>query len=282
MINFIDAGGKANDASAASANLTLLHNLLAATTVNNFGVVSSYGDAAGSSGTIYATGGPRIYFPPGVYHFSGPIRLRKAVHLMGSDGVTRATHNTIFVFPTNTQGLVADAFNTDNLNYAAPGNQQPSANGSVIEGIMFSGKGTSRNNAHGILIRCYVTMKNVGANGFGGHGIYIKADLKEGVGGQASNCLILGCSAESNWRSGLCVEVAKLDTGDGERAAHTERRLKPDAKRSVPDGVQYDRLTVLQHGLIKRQKEEIDTLKEQLADLTSRVAALEKETRKTK
>ena len=59
--------------------------------------------------------------------------------------------------------------------------------------------------------------------------------------------------------------------------------MKPDAKRSVPDGVQYDRLSVLQHGLIQRQKKEIDALKEQVAELAGRMAALEKkEERKAK
>jgi hypothetical protein len=69
--------------------------------------------------------------------------------------------------------------------------------------------------------------------------------------------------------------TVESDVGDGERATRTERRLKPGAKRSVPDGVQYDRLSVLQLGLIKRQKKEIDTLKEQMAELTGRMAALE-------
>jgi hypothetical protein len=208
MINFVEAGGTPNDPSEGADNLALLHDLIAGTTVTNLHNAEVYGGAHGPAGAIHATGGPRIYFPPGVYHFSGPIRLRKAVHLMGSDGASRAAHNTIFRFPPDTQGLVADSNNTDNLSYVAPGSQQPSANGSVIEGIMFSGANTARNDKHGLLIRCYVTLKNVGADQFGGHGIYVFADspIENPRGGQASNSLILACSAAGNRRSGLCID----------------------------------------------------------------------------
>ena len=221
MIDFVEAGGTPDNPAKATDNLNLLHSLIAGKTVTNVNNVEVYGSAHGPSGTVYATGGPRIYFPPGVYHFSGPIRLRKAVHLMGSDGATRAAHNTIFRFPADTQGLIADSNTTDNLSYVAAGSQQPSANGSVIEGIMFSGANTARNDKHGLLIRCYVTLKNVGADKFGGHGIYVLADNPEvnPRGGQASNSLILACSAMGNRRSGLCIDggdanIILVDGGD--------------------------------------------------------------------
>lgn len=105
-INFVDAGGKVNDATAGSANLTLLHQLLANTTVS--------GVASNSNNSV---GGPAIFFPPGNYDFSGPIRIRKAVRLMGSDGATRAGHNTVFRFPANTQGIILDNNDTDNFKY---------------------------------------------------------------------------------------------------------------------------------------------------------------------
>lgn len=197
----LEAGGKKNTSAAdGAANLTLLQNLLANNKVDNQGFVTTYG-----SGTENATGGPRIYFPPGRYHFSGPIRLRNACHLVGSDAATRAAHNTIFIFPKNTQGLIADSHTTDNyasLPYGAPG--AVSANGFTVEGIYFKGSHDIRNNNNsGILIRCYGVLRNVAAEGWGGNGIYM---LAYDGNGQASNCLLEQCSAEANACSGLKIE----------------------------------------------------------------------------
>ncbi len=190
MINFVHAGGKADDRGAATANLNLIHRLVADTTVN----------ASGAN-----RGGPRIYFPPGNYHFGGPIRLRKACYLMGSSTGTRASYNTVFSFPANTQGLVLDNEDTDNLSSQSP--KTFTAAGTTIDGIMFHGSATSRNNAHGVLVRCFAVLKNVEVRGFGGHGIYILADLgNPRVRGQASNCLLIGCGGWENAGSGLVIE----------------------------------------------------------------------------
>ena len=189
-INFAEAGGRANDPSAGRANLTLIHALIDNTTVNAGGV---------------NRGGPRLYFPPGTYHFSGPIRLRKACYLMGSSAGTRAGYNTIFSFPPDTQGIILDNEDTDNLS------SQPrrtfTAAGATIHGIMFQGSATSRNNAHGVLLRCFAVLNNVQVRGFGGHGIYILADLANPrVRGQASNCLLVACGGWENAGSGLLIE----------------------------------------------------------------------------
>lgn len=194
MINFVDAGGTPNSSSAASANLTLLHNLIA----NN--------SVADPGGTDYWGAGPHIYFPPGNYHFSGPIRIRKAVRLQGSSAGTRANYNTMFTFPLNSQGLVVDSFDTDNLSYLSVANRQSTGAGTRIEGINFRGANNALNNAHGILIRAFTVMRDVQVAGFGGHGIYVKADLSENNGGQASNCQFYDCGAVGNNRSGLMIE----------------------------------------------------------------------------
>ena len=194
MINFVDAGGTPNSSSAASANLTLLHNLIA----NN--------SVADPGGTDYWGAGPHIYFPPGNYHFSGPIRIRKAVRLQGSSAGTRANYNTMFTFPLNSQGLVVDSFDTDNLSYLSYANRQSTGAGTRIEGINFRGSNNALNNAHGILIRAFTVMRDVEVAGFGGHGIYVKADLSENNGGQASNCQFYDCGAVGNNRSGLMIE----------------------------------------------------------------------------
>lgn len=194
MINFVDAGGTPNSSSAASANLTLLHNLIANTSVANPG------------GLDYWGAGPHIYFPPGNYHFSGPIRIRKAVRLEGSSAGTRANYNTMFTFPLNSQGLVVDSFDTDNLSYLSYANRLSTGAGTRIEGINFRGSNNAFNTAHGILIRAFTVMRDVEVSGFGGHGIYVKADLAENHGGQASNSQFYDCGAVGNNGSGLVIE----------------------------------------------------------------------------
>lgn len=194
MINFVDAGGTPNDPSAAAANLTLIHTLIANTSVANPG------------GLDYWGAGPHIYFPPGNYHFSGPIRIRKAVRLEGSSAGTRATYNTMFTFPLNSQGLVLDNFDTDNLSYLSYENRLSHGGGTRIEGINFRGSNNALNSAHGLLIRAFVVMRDVTASGFGGHGIYVKADLSQNIGGQASNSQFYDCSGIGNNGSGLMIE----------------------------------------------------------------------------
>ncbi|MGA9582329.1 MAG: hypothetical protein WBR13_10215 [Allosphingosinicella sp.] len=194
MINFVDAGGTPNDPSAAAANLALIHSLIANTSVANPG------------GLDYWGAGPHIYFPPGNYHFSGPIRIRKAVRLEGSSAGTRANYNTMFTFPLNSQGLVLDSFDTDNLAYLAYENRLTTGAGTRIEGIDFRGSNDAASSAHGLLIRAFVVMRDVTASGFGGHGIYVKADLAQNIGGQASNSQFYDCSGIGNSGSGLTIE----------------------------------------------------------------------------
>ncbi len=194
MINFVDAGGVPNDPNAAAANLTLIQSLIANTNVANPG------------GVDYWAAGPHIYFPPGYYHFSGPIRIRKAVRLQGSSAGTRANYNTIFSFPQNSQGLVVDNFDTDNLSYLSYENRLSTGAGTRIEGIHFRGSNNAFNSAHGVLIRAFSVLRDVQVNGFGGHGIYVKADLAQNIGGQASNSQFYGCGAAGNNGSGLMIE----------------------------------------------------------------------------
>lgn len=194
MINFVDAGGQPNDSGAAAANLALIHSLIANTSVANPG------------GLDYWGAGPHIYFPPGNYHFSGPIRIRKAVRLQGSSAGTRANYNTMFTFPLNSQGLVLDSFDTDNLSYLSYENRLSTGAGSRIEGINFRGSNNAFNTAHGVLVRCFAVLRDVQVTGFGGHGIFVKADLAQNIGGQASNSQFYDCGAVGNNGSGLLIE----------------------------------------------------------------------------
>jgi hypothetical protein len=68
-------------------------------------------------------------------------------------------------------------------------------------------------------------------------------------------------------------EEFQISHGDGR--VRTERGLKPDARRTVPDSVAYDRMTVLLQAVAKRQQAELETLEEELCALAARVEALE-------
>lgn len=50
---------------------------------------------------------------------------------------------------------------------------------------------------------------------------------------------------------------------DAYEEVNGEKQLKPDAEM-VPDGVQYDRLTVLLLDVVKRQQQAIETLEARL------------------
>jgi hypothetical protein len=200
MINFVDEGGKAGDPNEAAANLDLIHALIAGTNVPD-------------PGADYWGAGPHIYFPPGEYHFSGPIRIRKAVRLQGSSAGTRANYNTMFTFPADTQGLVLDNQDTDNLAYLPYDAEQTSGAGTRIEGINFRGSSTKLGDNHGLLLRTFAVLRDVQVGGFGGHGIYVRATLPQPdtpladrIGGQASNSQFYDCGAAGNARSGLMIE----------------------------------------------------------------------------
>jgi hypothetical protein len=68
-------------------------------------------------------------------------------------------------------------------------------------------------------------------------------------------------------------EEVEVEASDG--GVRIERRLRPDAERTVPESVAYDRMTVLLHALAKRQQSEIETLEEELCALGARVEKLE-------
>jgi hypothetical protein len=68
-------------------------------------------------------------------------------------------------------------------------------------------------------------------------------------------------------------EEFEISQGDGR--VRTERGLRPDARRTVPDSVAYDRMTVLLQAVAKRQQAELEALEEELCALAARVEALE-------
>lgn len=67
----------------------------------------------------------------------------------------------------------------------------------------------------------------------------------------------------------------EVEADDGEGGTRRERKLRPDARRTVPESVAYDRMTVLLQAVAKRQQSEIETLEEELCALAARVDKLE-------
>ena len=67
----------------------------------------------------------------------------------------------------------------------------------------------------------------------------------------------------------------EVEVGDDGGGARRERRLRPGARRTRPDSVAYDRMTVLLQAVAKRQQAELETLEEELCALAARVEALE-------
>ncbi len=69
-------------------------------------------------------------------------------------------------------------------------------------------------------------------------------------------------------------EMVEVEPAVGDEPARSERRLKVDAEK-VPDGVAYDRLTVMLLDVVRREKAKTAALEATVADLLARVAALE-------
>lgn len=68
-------------------------------------------------------------------------------------------------------------------------------------------------------------------------------------------------------------EEVEVDNGDG--TVRHERLVRPGSERSVPEGVAYERMTVLLQALARRQQGEIEALQEELCALAERVEKLE-------
>lgn len=64
-------------------------------------------------------------------------------------------------------------------------------------------------------------------------------------------------------------------TEEGDGSVRARRRLRADARPTVPESVAYDRMTVLLQAVVKRQQAELETLEEELCALAVRVEALE-------
>lgn len=69
-------------------------------------------------------------------------------------------------------------------------------------------------------------------------------------------------------------ETVVLEPAVDDKPALTERRPKPGAEK-VPDGIAYDRLTVMLLDVVRREKAKTAALETALAALTARVQALE-------
>lgn len=166
-------GGKADDAGVDN-----LAPLLAA--------IDSYTYNETAAGI--RRGGPTIRFGGGTYHFSTHINLKKQVQLIGwghgmSNGGAAAT---VFQFPMGSYGLIINSVHTSN-DTSDPNTGD--ASGTLVEGILFKSTqdpayvaGTSTKK-HAIWRRARCTIRNCGATGWSGDGIY---DYSNGLSGPTS------------------------------------------------------------------------------------------------
>lgn len=69
-------------------------------------------------------------------------------------------------------------------------------------------------------------------------------------------------------------EMVEVEPAEEGNSAHFERRVKSGAVK-VPDGVAYDRLTVVLLDVLRRERAKVAALQEALSELTVRVEALE-------
>lgn len=124
--------------------------------------------AVQSDGFVYPSSG-RIELPRGVVYLNGPLTLEKSVHLIGhGSGQQGGNFATTLKFPSNTKGIVAKKGDNSPLQYGA--------DGSIIEGVLLKGSGTS-SVAHGIEMECRIKLRDVTVERFGGNGISIVADV---------------------------------------------------------------------------------------------------------
>jgi len=112
-----------------------------------------------------------IWFPTGDWYISKTIDITRPVKLMGA-GSRYVPAARIFVPDTFVgikiwQGSGQTGFPDDNL---------ASAQGAIIEGLMFQAEGNSSLSAHGCSLGTPTGIINCQFSGFGGHGIYIASE----------------------------------------------------------------------------------------------------------
>ena len=174
-------------------------------------------------------GGPTILFgfpivnatgvPPGTsinvnnYYFGSTIMMDKVTyHIKGiaQHGIeSNAGWPVSFRFPANTQGILIKGYNKKSGSETDPG-----GHASVVENIRMIGvPGGTNRNAHGILVQCKATLKNVRVEHFPGHGVAHIADHSANPGDQGSFCLFENIWISFSGRSGLYVAGQDSNVG---------------------------------------------------------------------
>jgi hypothetical protein len=155
-------------------------------------------------------GGPTIWFPPGVYRFSGAINLKKQVILCGgSNGMAGAGQSTSLHFAAGVHGIIINHPQTDNGDtIVAFGGQ---AGGTILRNLDLYGakNGVTYDGSHGIYAKSRCILENTSARNFGGHGLYIAGDGNIAVPatyGNANCSRVTGGHFEGNLGDGIRIE----------------------------------------------------------------------------
>jgi len=156
--------------------------------------------------------GPAIYFPPGRYFFSKSFHVKNRVKLYGDgSGLPDGDQSTI-VFADGSAGFIFHRYDTDEN-----GTQETTttaADGSIIEGLSIHGSGINPE-AHGIWMRCRVSIRGVQINGFGGNGINVVASATASgfAHGNANNFEIDVARITNCGKNGLYVHGGDTNAG---------------------------------------------------------------------
>lgn len=163
-------------------------------------------------GSGWYVSGPAIYFPPGRYFFSKALHVKNRVKLYGDGSGLPGGDQATLVFSDGETGFVFHRYDTDEN-----GTQEhptTAADGSIIEGLSIHGSGINPR-AHGIWMRCRVSVSRVQINGFGGNGIQVAADVNQGSIHGNANCFEIDVARISNCKGhGLYIDGGDANAGN--------------------------------------------------------------------
>jgi hypothetical protein len=151
---------------------------------------------------------PAVYFPPGQYHCSAAIQLKKTVRLYGDGGGMSSGPSVNIIFNAGSSGIVVHQFNTINNAVEVP--TTTSGSGSIIEGLQLVGAYSAAPDVmggHGVWFRAAGILKNCLVSGFTGDGVRVIATVGGGgaVEGNANGTQLQMVTSQLNGEWGLQV-----------------------------------------------------------------------------
>ena len=204
--------------TAATVYRTAQQKFAESVSVKDFGAVGDgvTNDYAAIMAAINSLGnnGGTVVFPAGSYICNSTIEIYTQVLLIGSNSGQASHANfsaTKITFPTNTNGIIVQRFNTTGLSGVLGTVKSTGGDGSVIKGIQLIGSGTSGN---GITLRARAELIDCRVYSFGGHGIAVTAGSDSNpVLGNANSWKVQDCRVDSCLGSGLYVVGTDANAG---------------------------------------------------------------------